>query len=146
MSHEMVMSHLWLMTILWRISLYGVVDLYLHMESVKSGIKSMVVDEDESLAFYRGLRWSCDVYCPSCGSFEVNNRGGRGHGKRYSCKHCGTFFNDFTGTFLERSKIPFGEVLWILTNIHNKSVKQMAEELGHNRKTVVRYHKLIRVF
>lgn len=114
------------------------------MESVKSSIKNMVIDEEEALNFYRSLHWPCGVYCPSCGSFEINNRGGRGRGKRYSCKDCSTFFNDFTGTFLERSKIPFGEVLWILTNIHNKSVKQMAEELGHNRKTVARYHKLIR--
>jgi transposase-like protein len=114
------------------------------MDSVKNSIKSMLVDEDEALNFYRSLHWSCGVFCPFCGSFEVNNRGTRGRGKRYSCKNCGTSFNDFTGTFLEKSKIPFGQVLWILTNIHNKSVKQMSEELGLNRKTVARYHKLIR--
>jgi ABC-type dipeptide/oligopeptide/nickel transport system permease component len=49
-----------------------------------------------------------------------------------------------SGTFLEGSKIPFGQILWILNNIHNKSVKQMTEELGFNRKTVARYHKIIR--
>jgi transposase-like protein len=114
------------------------------MESVKSSVKHMVINEIEALNFYKILHWPCDVYCLSCGSFEINNRGERGRTKRYSCKECGIFFNDFTGTFLERSKIPFGLVLRILTNIHNKSVKQMSEELGLNRKTVARYHKLIR--
>jgi transposase-like protein len=104
------------------------------MESVKNSIKNMVVDENLAINFYRSIHWSCGVYCPSCGSFEIHNRGERGRSKRYSCKECSTFFNDFTRTFLERSKIPFGQVLWILTNIHNKSVKQMAEELGLNRK------------
>jgi len=114
------------------------------MDSVKNSIKSMVVDEDEAINFFIGVFIDLVVFSPSCDSFEVSNRGERGRGKRYSCKKCGTFFNDFTGTFLERSKIPFGQVLWILTNIHNKSVKQMSEELGLNRKTVARYHKLIR--
>jgi transposase-like protein len=114
------------------------------MESVKNSIKNMVINEEEALSFYRNLHWPCGVYCPTCGSFDINNRGGRGRTNRYSCKECDTFFNDFTGTFLERSKIPFGQILWILTNIHNKSVKQMSEELGINRKTVARYHKLIR--
>lgn len=45
------------------------------MESVKNSIKSMVIDENEALNFYRNIRWSCGVYCPYCGSFEVNNRG-----------------------------------------------------------------------
>lgn len=132
------------MSILWHISLYGIMNNLLYMESVKNSIKNMVIGEVEALNFYRSIHWSCGVYCPSCGSFEINNRGERGRTKRYSCKECGTFFNDFTGTFLERSKISFGLVLWILTNIHNKSVKQMSEELGLNRKTVARYHKLIR--
>jgi transposase-like protein len=114
------------------------------MESIKSSIENMVIEEEKALNFFNSLRWPVGVYCPSCGSFKINNRGGRGRTKRYSCKDCGTFFNDFTGTFLEGSKIPFGQILWILTNIHNKSVKQMSEELGLNRKTVARYHKIIR--
>ncbi|MDR1818679.1 MAG: transposase [Methanobrevibacter sp.] len=112
--------------------------------SVKNSIRKMVIDEEEALDIFRSIHWSYGVYCPVCNSFEISNRGKRGRTRRYSCKDCGTFFNDFTGTPFEGSKVPFGQILWILTNIHNKSVKQMAEELGLNRKTVARYHKLIR--
>jgi len=114
------------------------------MMSVKDNIKKFVINENEALDIFRSIRWACGIYCPTCGSFEINNRGPRGNTRRYTCKKCDTSFSDFTGTPFEKSKIPFGQVLWILTNIHNKSIKRMAEELQLNRKTVARYHKLIR--
>ncbi|MDR2624069.1 MAG: transposase [Methanobrevibacter sp.] len=110
----------------------------------KNNIKRFVISENEALDIFRSVHWSSGIYCPICGSFKIYNRGDRSNKRRYSCKECGTFFNDFTGTPFEKSRIPFGQVLWILTNIHNKSFKQVAEELQLNRKTVARYHKLIR--
>lgn len=71
-----------------------------------------VPDEEKSIDIFRSIRWSNGVYCPKCKSFEVYKRGKRGRIHRYSCKSCGSNFNDFTDTIFNKSKVPMGEMLY----------------------------------
>lgn len=103
-----------------------------------------VPDEKVAMAFFRSIRWVNGVYCPKCKSYNINNRGIQGRTRRYSCKECGANFNDFTGTFFHKSKIPLGIMLYILFNLDNKTTTQLAEELDYSRQCISRISKLFR--
>lgn len=103
-----------------------------------------VPDEKVAMAFFRSIRWVNGVYCPKCKSYNINNRGIQGRTRRYSCKDCGSNFNDFTGTFFHKSKIPLGIMLYILFNLDNKTTTQLSEELDYSRQCIARISKLFR--
>lgn len=103
-----------------------------------------VPDEKVAMAFFRSIRWVNGVYCPKCKSYNINNRGIQGRTRRYSCKDCGSNFNDFTGTFFHKSKIPLGIMLYILFNLDNKTTTQLSEELDYSRQCISRISKLFR--
>ena len=103
-----------------------------------------VPDENVAMAFFRSIRWVNGVYCPKCKSYNINNRGIQGRTRRYSCKDCGSNFNDFTGTFFHKSKIPLGIMLYILFNLDNKTTTQLSEELDYSRQCISRISKLFR--
>lgn len=92
---------------------------------------------------FRSIRWAEGVYCPKCKSNNVIHRGVRGQARRYSCNDCGSNFNDFTNTMFHKSKVPMGVMLYILTNLQNKSIKQLSEELDYSRVTI---HKIAKKF
>ena len=104
-----------------------------------------VPDEKVAMAFFRSIRWVNGVYCPKCKSYNINNRGIQGRTRRYSCKDCGSNFNDFTGTFFHKSKIPLGIMLYILFNLDNKTTTQLSEELDYSRQCIARISKLLNV-
>jgi transposase-like protein len=99
-----------------------------------------VPEDDRALEVFRCIRWSDGVYCPVCKSFEVYNRGylNKTQIKRYSCKICGKNFTDFTGTVFANKKLPLGEMFYIILNLDKKSIKRLAEELGHKWDSVYR--------
>ena len=103
-----------------------------------------VPDEKVAMAFFRSIRWVNGVYCPQCKSYNITNRGIQGRTRRYSCKDCGSNFNDFTGTFFHKSKIPLGIMLYILFNLDNKTTTQLSEELDYSRQCIARISKLFR--
>jgi transposase-like protein len=103
-----------------------------------------VPDEKVAMAFFRSIRWVNGVYCPKCKSYNINNRGIQGRTRRYSCKDCGSNFNDFTGTFFHKSKIPLGIMLYILFNLDNKTTTKLSEELDYSRQCISRISKLFR--
>lgn len=103
-----------------------------------------IPDEKVAMAFFRSIRWVNGVYCPKCNSYNINNRGQQGRVRRYSCKDCGTNFNDFTGTFFHKSRIPLGVMLYILFNIDNKTTTQLSEELNYSRQCISRISKLFK--
>ena len=103
-----------------------------------------VPDEKVAMAFFRSIRWVNGVYCPKCKSYNINNRGIQGRTWRYSCKDCRSNFNDFTGTFFHKSKIPLGIMLYILFNLDNKTTTQLSEELDYSRQCIARISKLFR--
>ena len=103
-----------------------------------------VPDEKVAMASFRSIRWVNGVYCPKCKSYNINNRGIQGRTRRYSCKDCGSNFNDFTGTFFHKSKIPLGIMLYILFNLDNKTTTQLSEELDYSRQCIARISKLFR--
>ncbi len=110
----------------------------------ESNPKVKIPDEKVAMAFFRSIRWVKGVYCPKCNSYNINNRGQQGRVRRYSCKDCGTNFNDFTGTFFHKSRIPLGVMLYVLFNMESKTVTQMADELDYSRQCISRISKLFK--
>ncbi|MCQ2738498.1 MAG: transposase [archaeon] len=110
----------------------------------ESNPKVKIPDEKVAMAFFRSIRWVNGVYCPKCNSYNINNRGQQGRVRRYSCKDCGTNFNDFTGTFFHKSRIPLGVMLYVLFNMESKTVTQMADELDYSRQCISRISKLFK--
>lgn len=101
-------------------------------------------DEKLAIAIFRSVRWVHGVYCPQCKSYNINNRGMQGRVRRYTCKDCGSNFNDFTGTFFIKSKIPLGVMLYIALNMENKTITQLSEDTGYSRQCISRITKLFR--
>lgn len=103
-----------------------------------------VADDKQALEVFRCIRWANGVFCPKCKSFDIVMAGGGTKGKvnRYICKLCKTNFNDFTGTIFHKSKLPVGEICYILLNLKNKSVKQLSEELYCSRQSIHRMSKI----
>lgn len=107
----------------------------------------LCVPEDErALDVFRCIRWSDGVYCPVCKSFEVYKRGylNKTRIKRYSCKTCKKNFTDLTGTIFANKKLPLGEMFYIIMNLDKKSIKHLAEELGHKWDSVYRIARQFR--
>ena len=90
-----------------------------------------IPDEKRAMDIFRGIRWANGVYCPSCHSLSIENRGSQGKSCRYSCNGCGLNFSDLTGTIFAKRKLPMGDMLYILFNLDKKSIKRLSEELGH---------------
>ena len=103
-----------------------------------------IPDEKVAMAFFRSIRWVNGVYCPKCHSYNINNRGQQGRVRRYSCKDCGANFNDFTGTFFHKSRIPLSVMLYVLFNMDDKTATQMADELNYSRQCISRISKLFK--
>ncbi len=99
-----------------------------------------VPEDKRALDVFRCIGWFDGVYCPVCKSFEVYNRGylNKTRIKRYSCKACGKNFTDLTGTIFANKKLPLGEMFYIILNLDKKSIKCLAEELGHKWDSVYR--------
>jgi transposase-like protein len=95
-----------------------------------------IPDEKQIMKIFRQIRWADGVYCPQCKSFKVQKRGKEGKTRRYSCNTCGLNFSDLTGTIFAYKRLPLGEIFYILAHLDKKSVKRLAEELGHSRSTV----------
>lgn len=113
------------------------------------------VDEKRVKDVFKYFRWYDDVFCPYCKSSDINKRGDLDKkknfehlSKKYECKECGKFFNDFTGTPFNNRKIKFEKILYILFNAYTEDKKLIEIEketrLGHD--TVSRTAKSFKDF
>jgi transposase-like protein len=70
--------------------------------------ESFMPSEAECAETLREIRWSNGVTCVECGSKDVKCRttAYRKHYHRYECKACGRWFNDYSETIFEYSKVP----------------------------------------
>ncbi|MGN0094067.1 MAG: transposase [Methanobrevibacter sp.] len=111
-------------------------------ESLNNNIKTP--NDKVAMAFFRSLRWVNGVYCPQCKSYDIVNRGQQGRVRRYSCKECGSNFNDFTGTIFHKSRMPMGMMLYVLFNMDDKTITQLSEETGYSRQCISRLTHLFK--
>lgn len=95
-----------------------------------------IPDEERAMEIFRSIRWADGVHCPKCNSLSIQKRGVQGKSKRYSCNNCGSNFSDLTGTIFANKNLPMGEMFYILNNLDKKSIKRLAEELGHKWETI----------
>ncbi len=57
--------------------------------------------------------------------------------RRYECRECGRWFNDRSGTFLERSRVRFPKWTCVLRELDKgRSINSISEDLPHTYRTV----------
>jgi len=108
---------------------------------MKLTINDFMPTERKCLSLFRQLRWPSGVVCPLCSSKHVVNNGRHRATMhcRYLCKSCRRFFTDTTGTIFERSQLTMREWFYIARELQrNRSINQIANELGRDYKIVMR--------
>lgn len=106
--------------------------------SNSNGNKVAIINEENATAFFRSIHWANGVYCPTCKSFNIYNRGKEGHVYRYSCKDCNSSFSDFTATIFHKTKLLLSEIIYIFFNRDIKSITQISKDLCRSRQTIYR--------
>ena len=100
----------------------------------------MFPDNDVAEAWIIQQRWPNGIYCPYCGSYNVQT-GTKHPTMRFRCreKECTKFFSTRTGTVMEGSKISF--LNWIIaaflmtTNLKGVSSMKLHRDLGITQKS-----------
>jgi transposase-like protein len=78
--------------------------------------------------------------CPYCGSAKIwMDSHTRKGARKYACQGCGKYFNDLTGTILAHHHFPVEEMFYILKEMEAQSTHQIAEELGRDDDSVLRF-------
>jgi transposase len=71
----------------------------------------LAINRQKSRLYFQHARWHGKRKCPRCNYRYINRLSAK---KRYSCKCCRYVFNDFTGTYLGRLRIPFDVISHLL--------------------------------
>ncbi len=109
--------------------------------------ESFLPDAEDCAEAWRQNRWDEGLYCPECGSDQVQTRqqNYRDHLHRYCCKACGKWFIDTTGTFLEASNVSLRRWVYFAREMDKgRAAGPIGEEIGVTKKTARRMAKTIR--
>ena len=95
----------------------------------------------KSKAYFCHIPWQGRRHCPRCNYRKIY----RLKDERFRCSRCLFTFRDFTGTYLERVKIPFNLIIYLI-NLFVLGVPafRIVKELDINKKTIERFFRLIR--
>lgn len=85
------------------------------------------------------------ICCSSCESEKVVKNGVRNKVQRYRCKECNVSFNEFTNTFVERSKKKDSLRQYFKYFKLGLSVRKIARLMDMSKNTAFRYRHLIMV-
>jgi len=93
-------------------------------------------------AYFRTIRWHGRRHCPACGFWKRIYRLNRG---KFKCRRCRKEFTDFTATPLERLRIPFNTLAYLLHQfVLGTPAFRIKREMGLNVKTVERVFRIFR--
>ena len=101
-------------------------------------ITRMFPDDAAAEEWFIRSRWPDGVYCPACGSTNVQSRPTR-KPQPYRCRDCRKDFSTKTGTLMEGSKLGFQ--VWAIatyllaTNLKGVSSMKLHRDLGVTQKT-----------
>ena len=101
-------------------------------------ITRMFPDDTAAEEWFIRSRWPDGVYCPACGSTNVQTRPTR-KPQPYRCRDCRKDFSTKTGTLMEGSKLGFQ--VWAIatylltTNLKGVSSMKLHRDLGVTQKT-----------
>lgn len=71
---------------------------------------SLISNEKKSRVYFRKTRWQGKRYCPHCQKKKIY----RLSNGRFRCASCRQKFSEFTGTYLDRVRIPFNQLLYLV--------------------------------
>ena len=107
---------------------------------------SFMPSDAECAKALREARWAAGLICLYCGSLRVVKRGWMNRiYQRYTCKDCGRWFNDKTGTVVAYSKMPLRA--WFFTAFMMQfkvSVRELAETVQRPYVTLYRTVRKLR--
>lgn len=100
-------------------------------------------DTEECLRTLRRHRWPDGITCPKCGSSETIKKGTTGKdAQRYKCHGCDRRFDDLTGTLFSGHRFSLPEMFFILREMDQRSVAQIARQLDRSYKSILEFvHK-----
>lgn len=109
-------------------------------------IWSFMPSNAECARALREVRWAASLICLYCGSLRVVRRGWmNGIYQRYTCKDCGQWFNDKTGTAMAYSRVPLRVWFFTAFMVQSKvSVLELAQTLGLPYMTMFRLVEKLR--
>jgi transposase-like protein len=109
--------------------------------------ESFLPDAEDCAEAWRRSRWDEGLYCPECGSGQVQTRqeNYRDHLHRYYCEACGKWFIDTTGTFLEASNVSLRRWVYFAREMDKgRAAEPIGEEIDVTKKTARRMAKTMR--
>lgn len=96
----------------------------------------------KSEAYFRARRWQGRRHCPRC---KYQRKIYHLRDRKFRCPRCSFTFRDFTGTYLERIKIPFNLIVYLIhLFVLGVPAFRIVKELNINKKTIERFFRLIR--
>lgn len=103
----------------------------------------MDANRENCFELFRQARFDGEIKCVHCESSTVVKRGKTAKGaQQYWCKDCETYFNDLTGTVFSQRRLEMEEMTYIMTNINDKLVAQIARDLDRDYDSVLDFvHK-----
>lgn len=92
--------------------------------------------------YFRHIRWQGRRRCPKCNYRKIYHL----RNKRFRCARCLFTFREFTGTYLERVKIPFNVIVYLIIHLFILGVPafRVVKELNISKKAIERFFRLIR--
>ena len=96
----------------------------------------------KSEAYFRAMRWGGKRYCPRC---RYRRKLYYLSDNRFRCARCSFKFTEFTGTYLQRLRIPFSELVHLLyLFVLGVPAYRCRNYLGVSLKTAQRLYTLFR--
>jgi transposase-like protein len=106
-----------------------------------------LIDVARFLETIRTMRWPEGVRCPKCNSEHFWKDRQEEPKLQYRCCECGHWWTDLSGTIFEGTHLPLSYWLLALDLFRQgKSALAVAQELGINRHTAERMHRLLQEY
>ncbi|MEW5801244.1 MAG: IS1595 family transposase [bacterium] len=104
----------------------------------------MLLDEAKCVETIRSMRWPEGVCCPRCNSKRFWIDWEEYPKLQYRCRECKHWWTDLSETIFEGTRLPLSHWLVALDLFRQgKSALAVAQELGVNRHTADRMHRLL---
>jgi len=110
----------------------------LQLEDVVKEFDAVLLDEGRCRGWFMRKLYTADAACPSCHRVLTKKQQDLFFlGKRVTCKECGRWFNERTGTIFSGSHLTYGEAMLLMFLLGlGQPTRIIAGILGYDEETV----------
>jgi transposase-like protein len=110
----------------------------LQLEDVVKGFAAVLLDEGRCRGWFMRKLYPAAVACPSCRCVLTKKQQDLFLlGKRVTCKDCGRWFNERTGTIFSGTHVTYGEAILLMLLLGlGQPARLIASILGYDEETV----------